>query len=73
MATKITAGFATPLETAERLGVPRRRAIELIKLVRSTHAVGRNGRPNGLKAKKGSVKRKLSKRQMRAKSTKAAR
>jgi len=73
MQTKVTAPFATPLEIAKILGVPRRRALALIRLVRLSHAVTQNNELNGRKGNKGLVKRKLSKRQMRAKSSKDTR
>jgi hypothetical protein len=72
MAVKITSRFATAMYTADRLGVPRSRAVKLIKLVDSLNRIEKN---NGqVRAKtKGSLKRKTSKRQTRAKLSKAAR
>jgi hypothetical protein len=74
MPTKVTSRFATPLETARVLGVPRRRALELIKLANSILAESAN---NGLsrrnKKEAGSARPKAVKRQERAKRPKAAR
>jgi hypothetical protein len=73
MAIKINSRFATPMETADRLGVPRSRAEKLIKLIHSVSGAAKN---NGIiqhKKKTGSLKRKHSKRQTRAKFSKAAR
>jgi hypothetical protein len=73
MAIRITSRFATPMETADRLGVPRSRAMKLIELL---HSAGRTAKKNAVirhKKKTASPKRKLSKRQMRAKFSKAAR
>jgi hypothetical protein len=72
MAIKITSRFATAMDTAEALGVPRARAVRLIKLMDSL-----NGTEKiiGHKRSKttGSPKRKTSKRQTRAGTSKAAR
>lgn len=72
MAEKIKYRFATAMYTADRLGVPRSRAAKLIKLVDS---LSQTDKKNGPKRSKtmGSVKRKTSKRQTRAKLPKAAR
>jgi hypothetical protein len=69
----ITSRFATPMETADVLGVPRRRAKWLISLISQVSGrVKENGVPP-VKKKAASRKRKLSKRQTRAKFSKAAR
>jgi hypothetical protein len=73
MAVKITSRFPTPMETADALGVPRSRALKLIELL---HSVGKSAKKNGVirhKKKAASLKRKHSKRQTRAKFSKAAR
>jgi hypothetical protein len=73
MAIRITSRFATPMETADALGVPRSRAAKLIELL---HSVGRSAKKIGVirhKKKAASRKRKLLKRQTRAKFSKAAR
>ena len=72
MAVTIKYRFATAMDTADRLGVPRSRAAKLIKLVDSLNRTAKN---NGHMPSKtmGSPKRKTSKRQMRAKLSKAAR
>jgi hypothetical protein len=61
------------METADRLGVSRRRAAELIKLL---DTISTSTKSNGVVAhrkERASPKRKLSKRQTLAKSSKAAR
>jgi len=73
MAIKVTSRFATAMETADTLGVPRRRAAELIKLLDSMRISSKNNGVVERKKKTGSTKRKLSKRQARAKVSKAAR
>ena len=73
MAVKITSRFATAMDTADRLGVPRSRAAKLIKLLESTDRTAKNNGDVRLIKKTGSLKRKLSKRQTRAKFSKAAR
>jgi hypothetical protein len=73
MAVKVTSRFATAMDTANILGVPRRRALELIKLVDSIRGIGKNNGVVHEKKKSDSIKRKLSKRRKRAKSSKAAR
>jgi hypothetical protein len=72
MAVKIKYRFATAMDTADRLGVPRSRAAKLIKLVDS---LNRTEKKNGHMRPKatGSLKGKATKRQTRAKLSKAAR
>jgi len=72
MAIIIKSRFATAMDTADALGVPRKRAAELIKLLDSANAPEKkNGRVQ-LKAT-GSLKRKTAKRQTRGRTSKAAR
>ena len=72
MAEKIKYRFATAMDTADRLGVPRSRAAKLIKLVDSLNPTeNKNGQMRSKTT--GSLKRKISKRQTRAKFSKAAR
>jgi hypothetical protein len=73
MAFKITSRFATPLETAARLGVPRSRAEKLIELIDSPGIATKSRGVVRTKKKTASPKRKLSKRQTRANLSKAAR
>jgi len=72
MAQKIKYRFATAMDTADRLGVPRSRATKLIELVDSLNRTEKN---NGHLRSKTTrfAKRKTSKRQTRAKFSKAAR
>jgi hypothetical protein len=72
MAVKITSRFATAMDTADALGVSRARAAKLIKLLNS---VRESRKKNGYMRSKttGSLKRKTSKRQTRARISKAAR
>ena len=75
MAIRIQSRFATAMDTADALGVSRKRAAKLIKLLDSVngHAKKKNGwRVMRLKTT-GSLKRKISKRQARARNSKAAR
>jgi hypothetical protein len=72
MAERINYRFATAMYTADRLGVPRSRAVKLIKLVDSLNRIEK--KHGHLRSKTtGSLKRKTSKRQTRAKLSKAAR
>jgi hypothetical protein len=61
------------METAKILGVPRRRALELIKLVDSLHTASNNNGAAKPGTKTNLEKRKVATRQKRAKSPKAAR
>ena len=72
MAVTIKYRFATAMDTADRLGVPRSRAAKLIKLVDSLNQPEKKNGHMPSKAM-GSPKRKTAKRQMRAKLSKAAR
>ena len=72
MAVKITSRFATAMDTADALGVSRARAAKLIRLLDS---VIESRKKNGHTRSKttGSLRRKTSKRQARARISKAAR
>lgn len=61
------------METAKVLGVSRRRALELVKLVDSLHGASSNNGAAKPGAKTNLEKRKVATRQKRAKSPKAAR
>jgi hypothetical protein len=61
------------METAKILGVPRRRALELIKLVDSLHAASSNNGAAKHGTKTNLEKRKVTKRKKRVKSPKASR
>ncbi len=72
MAVKITSRFATAMDTADALGVPRARAAKLIKLANSLN--GAEKKIGHMRSKTtGSAKRKPLKRQTRARISKAAR
>lgn len=73
MPVKIRSRFATAMETAEVLGVPRHRAVNLIRLVSPVTAAPENNGNLPQKKEAPSIKRKLPKRQSRAKLSKAAR
>ena len=73
MAVKVTSRFASPMDTAKALGVPRRRALELIKLANSILAESASNGFTRLNEKATSAKPRVAKRQKRAKRPKAAR